>query len=121
MGGSLICSILEEGRQQKKLLTTERLILQPNVGEHLVRKWLDQNGFEIRQEEILKEHGKFYEIIVAEKNAEKKVQNYSESDYQFGPVLRKECSSFFIEKWQKELDKNQTILEKLRLSAHDTT
>jgi tRNA (adenine22-N1)-methyltransferase len=63
MGGSLIVSILEEG--QEKLSGVKMLVLQPNVGEEQVRRWLDRHRWLLASEEILEEDGKIYEILTA--------------------------------------------------------
>jgi tRNA (adenine22-N1)-methyltransferase len=63
MGGSLIASILEEGQQ--KLRGVKMLVLQPNVGEDQVRRWLDRHQWLLESEDILEEDGKIYEILTA--------------------------------------------------------
>ena len=107
MGGRLIATILEEGLD--KLANVERLILQPNNREDELRSWLQEHGFQIIAESILKEAGKFYEIIVAEAG---KV-NLSATDVRFGPFLSKEVSPVFIQKWQKEVAKLEFALSQI--------
>ena len=111
MGGALIRNILENGKQQGQLTGNETLILQPNVGEATLRNWLIRNDYEIRHEEILEENQKIYEIIVAipsERNL-----SYSKKELFFGPILLKERSLIFLQKWQKELTNKQRVLKEL--------
>ena len=65
MGGPLIASILEAGKE--KLTTAETLILQPNVHAKAIREWAIKEQWKIDQEAILEEHDKIYEILVLKK------------------------------------------------------
>ena len=104
MGGRLIARILEEGLY--KLANVGRLILQPNNREDDLRIWLQDNDFQIVAESILEEAGKFYEILVVEAGKMK----LSASDVRFGPILSKEVSPVFVQKWQKEAAKLEFAL-----------
>lgn len=104
MGGRLIASILEEGLD--KLASVERLILQPNNREDDLRNWLQDHGFQIIAESILEEAGKFYEILVVEAGEMK----LSAKDTRFGPLLARENSPVFVQKWQKEAEKLEFAL-----------
>ncbi|MCQ8259923.1 tRNA (adenine(22)-N(1))-methyltransferase TrmK [Streptococcus suis] len=99
MGGRLIAEILEAGKD--KLVSVERLILQPNNREDDVRRWLVANGFQLVAEEILEENDKIYEILVAEKGN----IDLTADQLRFGPYLLEEQSATFQKKWLKELDK----------------
>lgn len=115
MGGTLIATILEEGKAH--LSGEERLILQPNVDAVDVRKWLLEHGYALLSEAIVKENGKIYEILVAEKGEE---MIYAEDadirkwELLFGPQLMREKAPAFIEKWQTEQQKRQFILEQMQ-------
>lgn len=115
MGGSLIKDILTSGKKNNRLNGNERLILQANIGENILRKWLMENNYQINAEEILVENHKTYEIIVAEKVLEKK--NYSEAELLLGPFLMKEKNAAFIKKWQRELANRKRILAQLENAA----
>ncbi|MFP4975624.1 tRNA (adenine(22)-N(1))-methyltransferase [Paenibacillus sp. CN-4] len=65
MGGALIASILERGRRLGRLEGVSRLLLQPNVGEDMLRRWLADNGWLLVSERILEEDGKIYEVLHA--------------------------------------------------------
>jgi len=113
MGGTLISNILDRGKT--KLDGVSRLILQPNVGSFAVRKWLLDNGWELIKEEILKEDGKIYEILVAERGEPLKPfqQKNLEEGILFGPFLMREKSLIFIEKWNQEKKNWERILSQL--------
>ncbi|MGY3777669.1 tRNA (adenine(22)-N(1))-methyltransferase [Isobaculum melis] len=114
MGGTLISEILDKGFQKRQLTGKERLVLQPNVGEQTLRKWLAAHEYTIVDEAIVKEDGKIYELIIAEK--QETVPHYTEKELKFGILLSKEKGPIFKEKWQKELEKVEAILASLAQS-----
>lgn len=107
MGGILISEILEAGKD--KLSQVEELILQPNNHEESLRSWLMDRDFVITSEKILLEVGKIYEIIVAEHGT----AELNETELEFGPYLSQEKSEVFCQKWNKELNTLNKILERL--------
>lgn len=111
MGGSLIRSILESGKE--KLGEVERLILQPNVDGQHVRSWLLENGYVLVEEAIVEENDKVYEILVGEKGAETIYSDdLNERTWQllFGPYLIQERPEPFKLKWSREADKLEYVL-----------
>lgn len=117
MGGPLIVNILEGGKA--KLSDVKRLILQPNVGAHLIRKWLINNNWELIAEEIIEENDKIYEVLVAEKgNPLKPYNKNNESEVFLGPFLKAERNGVFIKKWQGELQKLEIVLKQLRNASN---
>ena len=82
MGGVLISEILEADR--KKASTFIRFILQPMVGSSELRKYLVTSGFRILDEDLVKEDGRYYEIILAENGLQRFEK---EMDYEISPIL----------------------------------
>lgn len=111
MGGKLIRDILEKGKRLERLSGNERLILQPNIGEQIVRTWLQQNGYQIMIEHIVEEDHKTYEVIVAEK--QEMPAEYSEAELLFGPVLLTKKGSVFLKKWAREREHRLSIIGQL--------
>ncbi|WP_404403923.1 tRNA (adenine(22)-N(1))-methyltransferase [Jeotgalibacillus malaysiensis] len=99
MGGPLISEILENGKN--RLEGVQKLILQPNISAISIRQWLLDNGWEIKDEKILEEDRKIYEVILAGRSSER--QTLSQQELLLGPVLLKEKSAVFIDKWTNEL------------------
>lgn len=116
MGGALITSILETGKE--KLDTVERLILQPNISAVSIRKWLLENGWELIEEQILEEDGKIYEVLAAEKgDARKPYQANQEAELLMGPFLMKRQESVFKRKWNGEMENWRRIIRQLDQAA----
>lgn len=109
MGGKLITEILESGKHILHL--NKRLILQPNLNEESVRRWLRDNQYLISKEEIIKEDNIYYEIIVSNKT--NTIIEYSDLDIKFGPHLLRNQELLFFEKWTNILKHKKDIYQKI--------
>jgi tRNA (adenine22-N1)-methyltransferase len=123
MGGSLMVNILTA--DASKLTGVTRLVLQPNVGEENVRRWLVQNDWILEKEIIIEEDGKIYEMMTALKSDQAAELNQDmyrrlshlacgikvDQDllYLLGPMLMQEANSTFMKKWNSELEKLERI------------
>lgn len=113
MGGKLIADILDAGIA--RLTGVSKLILQPNVAVKTVRHWLLRNDWELINEIILEEEGKFYEVLAAVPGDGKApYQSAHEMALSAGPLLMKERSPIFRKKWGKEITKQKMILVQLQ-------
>ncbi len=106
MGGDLISSIISDNMSIAK--SVKKMVLQANSKIKNLRTFLYQNSFEIVNEHIIKEDGKFYEILEVVPSTIK--VNYSNIDLTYGPILSKNKSSIFIEKWSGIAKKKEDIL-----------
>lgn len=110
MGGSLIASILEKGKD--KLKGVKRLVLQPNVGESQLRKWLMDNRYQIMTEKIIEEDNHIYEIIVAEPSIVP--FRYSQYELDFGPFLLENKGPVFKKKWQEYIQRETHVIKQMQ-------
>ena len=109
MGGPLMIRILSA--YPEVTASAKELILQPQSEIAEVRIWLYEQGYEIVEEHMVYEEGKYNPIFKAVKNPEDKKLSYLE--YKFGrlEVLKeKEVLKDFI---LRELSNKQNILQKL--------
>lgn len=115
MGGALITSILEQGK--KVLNKASRLILQPNIGENRIRKWLDQNNWSLVDEEIVVEDGIYYEIMVAEQSqhllAYDQLPLQKERFFHIGPLLWRKKHALLVPKLKLELQRKMEVRKQL--------
>lgn len=65
MGGILIRDILE--KDDKITNSIKNFIFQPMIGSEELRKYLYENKFKVVDEKLVKEDGKFYEILSVER------------------------------------------------------
>lgn len=121
MGGQLIASILEAGKA--KLVGVKRLVLQPNVGEEVVRRWLYEHGWQLIDETILEEDGIIYEILVAENGDPQKPYHQQDRSQEelmrLGPILWEKKLPALAKKWERERSKWQHIKEQIQRSARE--
>lgn len=107
MGGSLIATILENGKVRLK--NVKRIITQPNIHSSVIREWAVSNDWKVMDEKIMKEDGKIYEIIVLIRGA----STYDELGLLLGPFLSVERNAVFCEKWERELVEWRRVLRSL--------
>ncbi len=109
MGGPLMIRILSA--YPEVTASAKELILQPQSEIAEVRIWLYEQGYEIVEEHMVYEEGKYYPMFKAIKNPEARKLSYLE--YKFGrlEVLReKDVLKDFV---LRELSNKQNILKKL--------
>lgn len=109
MGGQLIIDIL--GEHSDKLTNVTKLILAPQGNEGDLRKMISFIGYQIVDEEVVEENGKFYEIIVAH-NVPCAVCGV---EVMFGPQNLRKKTATFVAKWAAEYTKNAALLENEKL------
>jgi len=97
MGGSLITTILESGKQ--RLGHVKRIIAQPNIQAISIREWAVSNDWKLVDEQIILEDDKIYEILVLERGH----VVYSELELLAGPFLVNEKNKVFQSKWLSEI------------------
>jgi len=109
MGGPLICDILEEGSEV--LSDFKELILSPQSKISDVRIYLSNKGYEIVDEDMLIEDGKYYVIIKASKTGNE--LKLDETDYLLGPKLLEKRHKVLSEYIKKSMTKDEEILTML--------
>jgi tRNA (adenine22-N1)-methyltransferase len=127
MGGSTITGILEAGKD--RLAGVRLLLLQPNVGAPLVRRWLHDHGWFLRDECILEEDGLYYDILEAvpaqpgDGRQAKLYEPYrleggkvvdSGMQMLLGPHLVRRPSRIFIDRWLGEIAKRERITGRMK-------
>lgn len=99
MGAYLISEILEAHRDY--LRDVKVLFLQANANNDHLRKYLFANDWIIIDEQMVKDAGHIYEVMVVTARQNKAI-TYNRKDEEFGPILINNQSPLFKEKWQKQ-------------------
>ena len=113
MGGGLVMKILSEGAE--KLTGKEELILQPQPEIALVREFLRVRNFQILNEDMILEDGKYYPMmkVSQQKAAEQTKILPQEVADAFGPVLLQKRHPVLKEWLERELRTTNSVIEQL--------
>ncbi len=118
MGGRLTVKILSDHPEKRKSLRF--LVLQPQSEVAYVRRFLRENGYVIRKEDVVLEDGKFYQMMAAEavplgedsgdiRSPEEERAVYPESlEDKFGPCLLRERHPVllrYLDWWEEQQEK----------------
>lgn len=115
MGGELIAEIIEKSSYAKN--NDINLILQPMTSARELREYL-KNGFDIYDESIVFEDGKFYQIVCARYDG--KSHDYSEIELEIGKINIKNSSSDFKDFILHTIEKKKKIFMGLKVANRDT-
>ena len=107
LGNQKIISILKENKNILKNVNT--IIIQSNTGYNMIRKELNDMGYYVDDECLVKDRGIIYVIIKFKKG---KII-HSKKELYFGPVLLKNKNVLFKELIRNEINKNKEIISKL--------
>lgn len=117
MGGPLTVRILQNGEQTA--LAAKELILQPQSEIREVRRWLEEKGFQIVQEEMVEEDGKYYPMMKVMKASN--VEKMSQAELRYGPLLIKRKHPVLKEFLLREYELNERILSALEGKDTETS
>lgn len=109
MGGKLMVQILDDALNNG--FKFKNLVLEPNIGEPGVRKWLIEHQYRILTEDLIAEAGHTYELIKARLGEER--ESLTEKELYFGPFILKEKNPVFYQKWQGQLVYHEKLLTNL--------
>lgn len=111
MGGALMIDILE--RDIKKARGAV-LVLEPQSEAGDVRRFLYNNGFEIRDEALCVERGKYYPVILSVYTGN--TDSLNEEEYVYGPQLLRKHDGLLKKYLIKEKARLEIIIEMLKAS-----
>lgn len=110
MGGFSILKILNQSKD--KLQNIQTIIVDGHNAIPSLREGIIKLGYHIDGESMIYEDNVYYEIIKFVKGQ----KEYSDSDIEFGPILRKKKDSLFTNKWNKRIGTIDSLLSKETLS-----
>ncbi|NLK29119.1 MAG: SAM-dependent methyltransferase [Clostridiales bacterium] len=116
MGGGLAVQILRAHLEVVKSL--KELVLQPQSEIYLVRRLMEKIGFFITQENMIKEDGKYYVMMRAQRqdfvDDPRAYELKKEEHYHYGRLLLEGQHPILKEFLQKEFARCDNIIHKLR-------
>jgi tRNA (adenine22-N1)-methyltransferase len=117
MGGMLLKSILEAN--PAKTASFQEMILEPQSDLEEVRKYLRQHGYQIREENMVLEEGKYYPIMHVFSSSDGEAEACSEEDQnsklydRYGFHLIQKASPVLLSYLQKEEKEKQKVMTRL--------
>ena len=115
MGGLMTISVLESNKEIVN--KAKQLVLQPQRDIDKVRRYIHSIGFKIKNENMLIDGDKFYNIIDGEKGTEE----YSDIEYLFGKCLISSKSAILKEYVEIELNKLLKVLKNMQENRKENT
>ena len=126
MGGGLVMKILSEGAE--KLTGKEELILQPQSEIALVREFLRVRNFQILNEDMILEDGKYYPMMRAElihdfedRSGQCKDHPWKTFQYFYGDVEKQRSPEVLRNFLIHEQEKSSTIMERLHENGREVS
>lgn len=115
MGGALVIKILSD----KPEVTDgfQELILQPQSEIWKVREFLSGQGYEIVDEKMVIDDGKYYTVMKAKKGQ----SAYNQAELEFGPVLLKNKDAVLLEYLEREKNITSHILDSIKNQTSEKT
>lgn len=109
MGGNLTRDILLA--DMDKVKKYDFIILQPAQNPEVLREFLYKNDYEIIDEDLIKDEGRFYELFKVKynENSEKLVFE-DELEYEVSPLLKEKGHPLFKEFIEEKISRCETIL-----------
>ena len=116
MGGYLIIDIIKNAKCLEK---GYKLVLSPQSDIYEVRKYLTENGFRIVDEDMMKDAGKYYNIICAEYCGDIQ-ETADELNLLFGEILMKKGNATLKEYLTGRIVSYEKIIDKMNKEAKGT-
>ena len=119
MGGNLTRDILLA--DMEKVKKYDFIILQPAQNPEVLREFLYKNDYEIIDEDLIKDEGRFYELFKVKynENSEKLVFE-DELEYEVSPLLREKNHPLFKEFIEEKINRCETILSFIKEDTEAT-
>lgn len=109
MGGNLTRDILLA--DMEKVKRYDFIILQPAQNPEVLREFLYKNDYEIIDEDLIKDEGRFYELFKVKYNENsEKLVFHDELEYEVSPLLREKNHPLFKEFIEEKINRCETIL-----------
>ncbi|SFA79722.1 tRNA (adenine22-N1)-methyltransferase [Acetitomaculum ruminis DSM 5522] len=120
MGGELIISILENGKDVINNGIDKEIIIQPQSDLKEVRSYLLKNGYEIMDEKACIDEGKYYFSIKFRPDKRDNADSYTEEELSYGKILLDKRDNTLKEYLLKNKNKFENIKSNLSITENST-